>query len=374
MQNNNSNEFKNRLNSDLDFCGFSQEVKLGFLFLMGACIQQVYNDTALDKGEMTNDQNMQNLQKVINLYDTPHFEFEHYGDLNDMYLNSILYTYSVLFHEVLTKADTKVNEFFRRAYFGPNNEHEIIPLSTHINEDFFNEFKNLNFSLSTINRMNYRLFEVLGEHVLSRDYDEKKAYGAGVALFNLNAQVDIKGAFTVMQIITNFPSPVFKALLQYPLLFVFAPEALRANHLFSSILQMFYGSYNQGIVQPVHKLHQMIYYTPGSIVLREMWDFKHESAGKLYGSTFLNAIQLRNKFPQSIPYFLNSNEIHMDAIKNREVSNEDLFEYIPIIIKEKYGIELQDLLNPKNTADKMMYTGIFFYETCLHSMIVNKII
>jgi hypothetical protein len=80
--------------------------------------------------------------------------------------------------------------------------------------------------------------------------------------------MDINGTSFLLSTIYNSLTPLYKAFFSYPILNFSYQDALKANHIFSSTLQMFYAGNNPEIIQPIHRFHQAVFYVPNSSKFR----------------------------------------------------------------------------------------------------------
>lgn len=219
-------------------------------------------------------------------------------------------------------------------------------------------------------------FKKMGEHLQSKNYDNKRSYEAGYAYFCLKLSVDAEGITFLLRMIFNSLTPVYKALFNYPVLNFALQDILRSNHIFSNSLQMFYGGLDHKIIEPIHTFHQFIFYNPGSSEFRSEWDFENRDDKKSEMMVFINALSIREtSLNQNKEPFLNFKDFMIPELKNLSISKDELYYRIKQGITQKYGLypvqEEVDIWN--NLGELIQYFGVLFYETCLHAMVLDRV-
>jgi len=155
-------EFFNRINDDLAYCSFDDELINGFLFFMGLSMNINVNKSPIDLRPFFNTEENQinNFNRLINLYSTPETEFDNYGDLNDYYFQLPIYTYNVLLVEKILNTGTKVEDELRKIKLKSGNSYTI--LKSELDTDFINKFSNSDFTLLNTHEINKYFFVFRG--------------------------------------------------------------------------------------------------------------------------------------------------------------------------------------------------------------------
>jgi hypothetical protein len=163
-------EFFNRINDDLAYCSFDDELINGFLFFMGLSMNINVNKSPIDLRPFFNTEENQinNFNRLINLYSTPETEFDNYGDLNDYYFQLPIYTYNVLLVEKILNTGTKVEDELRKIKLKSGNSYTI--LKSELDTDFINKFSNSDFTLLNTHEINKYFFRTIGKHLIEKGY------------------------------------------------------------------------------------------------------------------------------------------------------------------------------------------------------------
>ena len=370
-QNLTDKNFQNRLNSDMEYCGFTDDLQKGFLFFLGASVNIIVNDNPLDLRQFFIDEASQqkNLAKLINLYSAPQGDFRNYGELNDYSLMQTIYTTNSLLFKI-SESNDSLDNYLRKI---PNGSTVIG--KTNLNQKLLGEFENEKYNLNSIHNLNKSFFENLGRQMKEAGLDKQKSYEAGYAYFSMMSFMDVKGTYFQIANIYNNLSPLFDALTQYPLLHLFLPKEFRANHIFSSTLQLLYKGMDSKVITHIHKFHQVLFYEPGTSRLRDAFRFNELERGLLLSQVLHNSANFRNH-REAMAFrknFLDLGEYYIASLKNKIVTRSELYSNIDLILKEKYKMDLDQQLKYGNIGDFMQFLGIVFYETCMHAMILEKV-
>ena len=364
-------KFRERLDSDMEYCGFDKDLQKGFLFFLGASMNYGINNTIVDVSSHFEDETTQekNLTRLINLYSAPKGDFEHYGSLNDYSLMKIIYSYNIVLFKILG-SDKPIDSFLRTTA----TQHVTIG-KTDLDDSLVEKFQDEKFNINTIHNLNKTLFKTLGGYMTEAGLGKKKSYEAGYAYFCMMSFMDVKGTNFLLANIHNYLSPLFDALIQYPILHLFYSKELEANHILTNILEMFYKGIDQKVIRPIRHFHQVLFYKEESTKIRDQWNFKELERGLLLSQVLHNSVGFRT-FGGALRYrqdFLNFNDYYVSKLKNQTIDRQELFDYIVLILRQKYNFDIDDVLNQGNTGDFMQFLVIIFYETCMHAMILQKV-
>jgi hypothetical protein len=365
-----------RLNSDLNYCGFNPQIQKGFLFFLGAGINVGINESPFDLSNFfrTPEQQKDTILRIINSYSPSSGDFSDYGDLNDGVFSKAIYTGNFIFFQLSGLNPADVDNQLRNVEIVPGKQ--SILLKSDVNEDLVNKYKTRTYNLNICHNLLEDLFGEIGSHLDETGYDNKRSYEAGYAYFCMQAQMDIKGVTFLFATLIQSLTPLYKSLFNYPLLNFAFPEALKANHIFSNTLQMFYGGMDQTIVQPIHRFHQFIFYMSNSASLRPEWDFENREDEEKEAMIFLNAITIRKTEIMNLKSkYLQFDDFMCPDLKHAKLDRNEFYNRIRMGIYEKYMIlpvdRNQDIWN--NLGDLIQYFGILFYETCLHSIVLDEL-
>jgi hypothetical protein len=238
------------------------------------------------------------------------------------------------------------------------------------------KYLNRTYNLNVCHNLLEDFFFQMGDHLHKTGYDNRKSYEAGYAHFCMQTTMDMNGTWFLLTTIYNSLTPLYKALFNYPILNFAYQDALKANHIFSNTLQMFYAGINPEIIQPIHRLHQMIFYVPNSSNFRPQWDFETRNDEEKQVIIFLNACSIRDTDIMSLKNdFLDYNDLMCPELKNAIINRNDFYVEMKKGIVGKYDIRPagQDIEEWNNLGDLIQYFCILFYETCLHAVVLDEI-
>ena len=377
-----SESLRVRLDSDMKYLEMSEAIQKGFLFFLGASINIKFNRSPLNLTEQKSSKKKfaENLKKTINAYSKGTGNFSDYGELNDYVFNSHIYSINHIFHNILL--NKQVDDELRKVEHN-GREEPIRFLKTPLVDDFVNPYLNSsNFKLNDFHNLIEHFFERIGTHLLETSFDNCKSYEAGYAYFSMQCQFDVKGTTFLLETINGLLSPMYMALSNYPLLHLFLPKEFDSNHIFSSILQLFYGGIDPKIITPIHQYHQHIFYS----VIK--WKFSLENTSSNFSwkfnlkedsafaiNIFKYAIKIRETNIINIKdVVINSGQAHKNELKGQKIDMIKFYQEILDVLNEKYNINPPgEKYSWNNLGDLLQFLAILFYETCLHSIILEHI-
>jgi hypothetical protein len=366
-----------RLNADMNYCGLSPEIQKGFLFYLGATINIGINESPVDLSQYmsTPDLQKESFLKIINAYSQSTGNFSDYGDLNDGVFSRMIYTCNTILFQVSGLEASEIDKELRSVNIGKS---QLPPLlKTDVDEDLQKKYSNQNYNLNVCHNLIEDFFFKMGDHLNKTGYDNRKSYEAGYAHFCMQTSMDINGTRFLLSTIYNSLTPLYKAFFSYPILNFAYQDALKANHIFSNTLQMFYAGINPTIIGPIHRFHQLIFYIPNSSNFRPQWDFESRNDTEKQNIIFLNALSIRETDILSLKsHFLDYDDYMCPELNNAVIDRDELYYTIQKGIIGKYYIRPagDDTEVWNNLGDLIQYFCILFYETCLHAVVLEKII
>jgi hypothetical protein len=370
-----SAEFRKYFDSYLKLCDFKEEEKLGILFYLGAILPGRLNSIEPDSLDY------KQYLSVLSLYSKSTGDFSDYGDLNDAVFNDWIYNANLAISKI---ADDKssIDENLRTLPYGT-----IIVGKSKPKHDFLDLFEQDSFSLNVIQNLNDEIFTKTGLHLYDRDYSYAKAYEAGFAYRMMMAQMDIKGTDYLLSRIDSFLSPLFQALFYSPFLYLTNEKAFKSNHLFSQILNNFYGGQNSDlfpVIDSIHQYHQFIFYKENSSELKDFWGFNQDTSEGSAIIVFHNALNIhKTKLRDKSKIIQQSGVLYDENFIDAKISTSDFLHSILNVIQSKYSIngvdEFIEGIGAKwdtgwnNKGDYIQFLVVLFYETCLHALVVDQI-
>jgi hypothetical protein len=364
-----------RLNADMNYCGLSPEIQRGFLFYLGAAVNIGINESPVDLSQYmsTPDLQKESFLKIINAYSESTGNFSDYGDLNDGVFSDVIYTLNTIIFELCGLNPDEIDQQLRTIELKGRISK---PLKMDLVEALQEKYLNRTYNLNVCHNLLEDFFFQMGDHLHKTGYDNRKSYEAGYAHFCMQTTMDMNGTRFLLTTIYNSLTPLYKALFNYPILNFAYQDALKANHIFSNTLQMFYAGINPEIIQPIHRLHQMIFYVPNSSNFRPQWDFETRNDEEKQVIIFLNACSIRDTDIMSLKNdFLDYNDLMCPELKNAIINRNDFYVEMKKGIVGKYDIRPagQDIEEWNNLGDLIQYFCILFYETCLHAVVLDEI-
>jgi hypothetical protein len=368
-------EFRTAFDAYLELCKFKLEEKLGILFFLGATLPGTLGNHEADETEY------QTSLQIFSLYSKSTGDFEDYPDLDDAVFNTWIYNANLAISKITGDA-TSIDENLRTL---PHTN--VIVGKMGPKPEFLEMFKQDSFNLNAIQNLNDEVFMQTGLHLKEKNYSFTRAYEAGFAYRMLMLQIDIKGTHYLLSRIHSHLSPLFQALFYAPRLYVTNPHAFKANHLFSQILNNFYGGTESGlfpIAQSIHKFHQFAFYKANSTELKEHWLFNKVTDQGSALRIFAQAQSIREtNIKDGLDATKFSKEVYNSSLINASININDFLTAILEVIKSKYAIngyqEFIDGYEAKidttwnNKGDYIQFLVILFYETCLHALVVKEI-
>lgn len=368
-------EFRKIFDSYLNLCEFKIEEKLGILFYLGVFLPGKVSGVDPNSAEYPV------YLRMLSLYSKSTGDFSDYGDLNDAFFTNWIYNANLAISKI-SGDESPIDDNLRTLPLG-----NIIVGKYESNKEFLDLFKYGSFNLNVIQNLNDELFTKTGLHLKDRGYSCSRAYEAGFAYRMMMTQIDIKGTDFLLSRINSLLSPLFETLFYAPQLFVFNPEALKANHLFSQILNTFYGGQDSKlfpIAQSIHLYHQFIFYKENSFDLRDEWHFSKDTDEGSAVMIFSHAIDIyKTNLRENANVIKSSGEIYDIKLIDANISIDEFLESILKVIKSKYsingdeefveggGVKWNTTWN--NKGEYIQFLVILFYETCLHALVVDEI-
>ena len=370
---NHNEEFRQYFDGYLDLCEFSESVKLGLTFILGAVTPEVLN--ALEPNKI------QDGLRTVTLYSRSTFDFSTYGDLNDYNFSKWIYNYNVVLFDLL-RVDESLDDYLRKV---PGMD--LIIGKSDVDEEFRSRYRSETYTLNTVQNLNDDLFDKIGSHLDQKGYSTYKAYEAGVAYRMMMLNMDIKGTNFLLSNIGEKLSPLYQSLFYAPHLYVNYREAFLANHLFSQILQNLVGGSESNLsilAKPVHRYHQFIIYEPGSVNLRKLWPFGKKTKEGSAVPMFMHAVRiLKTDLVSSSVEIQNSGQIYDRELIGAEISTNDFLNRILMVLLNKYDIngsrEFTDSSNNEwsdtwnNKGDYVQFLAILYYETAIHALALKRL-
>ncbi len=367
-------EFQTKFNEFIDLCEFSLETKLGLLFFLGMSLPgSIESRLKLDDPDFKDELN------ILTAYSKSSGQFYDYGDLNDYIFYKWIYNANLAIIK-MSGEETDIDKYLRKIAGS-----KIIIGKTDVDEEFLNEIEKGVYNLNLVQNFNDRFFTELGKHLSEKKYSSLKAYEAGLAFRMMMLAMDIEGTQLLISRIQNTMSPLYQTLFCSVELFFSNRKAFNANHLFSQIMQIFYGGIESPlgkVVYPIHTFHQLLFYKESSIEFRDEWLFNKKTDEGSAIQIFKNSINIRKTgLIENKKDIINSGEVYDKIIIDATLSELDFLKSILNVIQSKYGINGKDeFLGAKNwntgwnnKGEYIQFLVILFYETCLHAAVVKEI-
>lgn len=363
-------EFRNYFDSFLKLCEFKEEEKLGILFYLGAFLPVKLSNIDPDCSQL----------QVLSLYSKSTGDFSDYGDLNDGVFSDWIYNANLAISKIIND-ESAIDENLRTLPIS-----NLIVGKSNPKNEFLDLFKKDSYSLNAIQNLNDELFTKTGLYLKKKTYCCTKAYEAGFAYRMLMTQMDIKGTHYLLSRINSYLSPLFISLFDAPFLFVSDQKSFKANHLFSLILNAFFGGSESKlfpIVQSIHLYHQFLFYKKNSIELRDEWPFNKDTNEGSAVMVFYNALNIfKTNLKENAKVIKQSGEIYDTSLIDTKISSDDFLKAILEVIRSKYSINgYEEFVEGdvawnttwNNKGDYIQFLVILFYETCLHALVVDEI-
>ncbi|MBK7691382.1 MAG: hypothetical protein IPK62_03025 [Bacteroidetes bacterium] len=367
----------NRLNADMNYCGLKPEIQKGFLFYMGAAISIGINESPVDLRQQlaTADLQKETYLKIVNAYSQSTGNFSDYGDLDDGFFSKMIYTINSILFQLSGIDPNEIDKQLRTVEIGKLHLSTILKMDVH--KDLQEKYANKSYNLNICHNLLEDIFFIMGDYLHKTGYDLGRSYEAGYAHFYMQTTMDVNGTRFLLSTIYNSLTPLYKAFFSYPILNFACQDALKANHIFSNTLQMFYAGINPEIFQPIHRFHQFVFYVPDSHNFRPQWDFETRNDSDKQAIIFLNALSIRNTDIMSLKsQFLAYDDLMCPELKNCVIDRDEFYYTMKKGIIGKYNIRPAEN-EPEvwnNLGDLIQYFCILFYETCLHALVLDEVI
>lgn len=165
--------------------------------------------------------------QVLSLYSKSTGQFSDYSDLNDIILSRWLYNANLAISKI-TGDEIDIDSHLRKLPFTNIIVGKMEPLG-----EFLALFEENSFSLNAIQNFNDAIFSQTGQYLKENNYTNTRAYEAGFAFRMMLLEMDLKGTTFLFARMNSYMTPLFEALFNTPLLFVFNQNALKASHFIS---------------------------------------------------------------------------------------------------------------------------------------------
>tara|TARA_B100000780_G_C20882397_1_gene351048 strand:- start:143 stop:679 length:537 start_codon:yes stop_codon:yes gene_type:complete len=172
------------------------------------------------------------------------------------------------------------------------------------------------------------------------------------------------------------------SLSNYPLLYLFSPKEFDSTHIFSNILGLFYVGIDPNIITPIHQHHQHMFYSKihwkfslENTSSNFSWKFNIEDDSAFATNIFKYAIKIRETdLINKKEAFINSGMVYKKELKGQKIDMIKFYQEILDVLIKKYNINPhEEKFSWNNLGDLVQYLAILFYETCLHSIILEDI-
>ena len=359
--------FKTFFDQTLERCGWNEELKKGFLFFLGSSIISANTDQILSRfADETRIQ--EELHHLIRLYAKPNEAYDPFNEIEATPISSAILTYNhIVLHELLGQ-ENQIEKFVQS-----NPGFESIIADAHVLEDWVEDYKGATYKLATLHRLNKKFFEYVGQYLTALHLDYTQCYVAGINYYQKYQTIDFEGTNFLNLTIIDSLSPIFKTLITYPLLFVYHPNELNANHLFSSILQFFYMNANTDIAKYVHQYHHQLFYTQNPRKVRKEWNFEKEKRGIILSQIMHNGMNIRKTIIGNYrSHFLQSDNYIMKELKDQTITRDEFKASISHLIENYYEMKIDDVVENATHAEFLQTCAILYYETAVHAMLLKE--
>jgi len=352
-------EFYSILNRELDFCGFSEETKHGFLFFLGVSLPVVMPISII--GKVTK---QDNADKILNLYTSDIIKDVNFETSDAVGVFNLFKTFEL----ILVSQQPKDNALSNT---DPTDSLQSIQDLLSMQEiiKFHEKYAQLSFKLEPVTNLWDDFFYLLGSYLVAKKFTYQDSYRAGYKLWFviLSSQELLKRVLNkMMPAIT----PLYQALLYYPIAYVNHPKEFKSNHLFSSVFFFFTAGINPDILKPIHTWHQIVFYKDGTTKLNDAVTFEIDAKQTIY--VFGKASQMREGLLGLGDRYLKNNDLAMPELKGQTRSLNDLLNDLQNILVSKYNIyAFPTAWNHR--GEYIQFLAILFYETCLHAMVLKEI-
>lgn len=359
--------FKNYFDQTLERCGFSDEMQKGIIFFLGASMI-TSNTNPIITRFIDGTRVQEELHAIIRLYAKPNEAYDPFNAIETTPISSAILTYN---HIVLHQFLGQENQIEKHVL--NNFDQTSIITDANVIEDWAKDFEHKKYTLSHCHDLNKRFFEYIGQYLKALQLDHTQCYAAGINFYQKYQEIDFEGTNFLNFTILDSLSPLFKTLFTYPFLFLYHPQELNSNHLFSSILQFFYREANTDIAKYVHQFHNHLFYKPGTRNLRKEWNFEKEKRGIIISQIVHNAMNIRKTIIGNYrSHFLLSDNYIMKELKDQTITRDEFKASISHLIETYYNFKIEDVIENYTHAEYLQVCAILFYETATHAMLLKE--
>lgn len=359
--------FKSYYDQTLERCGFSEEMQKGIIFFLGASMVSSNTDQIIARFK-DGTRVQEELHTIIRLYAKPNEAYDPFNAIETTPISSAILTYNhIVLHQFLGQ-ENKISEYVK-----VNLDETSIVTDANIIEDWAKDFEHKKYTLANCHDLNKRFFEYIGQYLKALNLDHTQCYVAGINFYQKYQQIDFEGTNYLNLTILDSLSPLFKTLFTYPYLFLYHPQELNSNHLFSSILQFFYRGANTDIAKYVHEYHNHLFYKPNSRNLRKEWNFEKEKRGIIISQIVHNAMNIRKTIIGNYrSHFLQSDNYIMKELKDQTITRDEFKASISYLIETYYNTNIEDVIENYTHAEFLQVCTILYYETAVHAMLLKE--
>lgn len=359
--------FKTYYDQTLERCGFSEEMQKGIIFFLGASIVTSNTDQIISRFK-DGTRVQEELYTLIRLYAKPQEAYDPFNAIETTPISSAILTYNhIVLHQFLGQ-ENKIADYVKN-----NSEETSIITDANVIEDWAKDFENKKYTLANCNDLNKRFFEYIGQYLKVLQLDNAQCYAAGINFYQKYQEIDFEGTNFLNLTILDSLSPLFKTLITYPYLFLYHPQELNSNHLFSSILQFFYKEANTDIAKYVHQYHNNLFYKPNSRIIRKEWNFEKEKRGIIISQIVHNAMNIRKTIIGNYrSHFLQSDNYIMKELKDQIVTRDEFKASISHLIETYYNFKIEEVIENYSHAEFLQVCAILYYETATHAMLLKE--
>jgi hypothetical protein len=368
----NISEFESTQSELLNYLSFSEEQKNGLMFFLGMTLPISAFKSKVFESEsfkIDNAKATEFILALLKIQTKNDFHWDSYDETLDVNtIQSNIYNFNFIYWKCLKKSDENIDDFLRTI-----SELDIVVGKTTLENDWIEEYFEADFCLFNVNRLYYDFFERIGSLTLKQGLTPNAALSAGFAFYNFVIPKDIQGSHFLISTIADSTPPLFSALQESPILYTYHKKAYIANHIFSSVFQFFTMGIDMAILAPIHRFHQFLFYENGTSTFREVWDFNTEDQHFLIVQTFHNAITIRQSgLVTDKTIYTMSREIFDKALIGQKLDKLTFFASIQNVLSQKYGYDIE-FDKPRSTGEFIELIAMLYYETCLHSIVLDEI-
>lgn len=371
-----SREFCQIFDGYLDLCGFSEYQNRGIIFFLGATSVDNARGNFFAKGDI--DAFCQSLALYSKDY-TLALSYSKYD-----YIRDCIYDFNLLISQVKEEKlslDSQIKEIDSDRFSQLKGETnpirvEMPPLAS--------------LNLNTAQEYCELFFETIGYYLHYIGFDMNNAYSLGV-VYRLNyGDLEEGGISFLLKRIFDFLTPLYKALIGSPILYIKDPELIKNIHLVSLIMGELNGKGNTELFKTTRIIglyHQHILYKPQSFDLKPEWNFNSNNDEGFGVRTFHKALLILTLDPAERPPFSAVAKFLYDPYFDNAIMDMQTFtRRILDLMKNKYGldgyyefIKSKQLEGPKrdpgwsSTGSYMQFLTILFFETAIHSLVLQEI-